>query len=269
MKLRYIMISVIIIFNFILSISIFWYSGGSIEPTEPVNASINNHNENLVSKNQSVNQSNDAMLIINTTSFSNCISDLPIEYKNFDDSNDNLTFLQNTSFTANNLTTTELKNPTKDFHHDDDIGICKILRISDSITCLKYIASNNSRIPCEFFGDRQEGEGEDNSLELELERENFGKKGYLVADTKFDNQYSFVTIDPLNQKKKFRVNLDFNEHSQSENDDINSPRLEIVRENQDGLPDMTAAKNQEIIWTGSIKDYFEEPESENDYANET
>ncbi|MDN5846095.1 MAG: hypothetical protein L0H53_07455, partial [Candidatus Nitrosocosmicus sp.] len=270
MKFWHIMISCIIL-NLIFIIFLFWFSGGSIKTAEIVNASLNNHNENLESKNEFINTSaNDAILMINTTSFSNCISDLPIGYQKFNNSNNNLAFLQNTTFTAKNVTFNELDNSSRDVLHDGDdnsIGICKIFDISDSITCLKYIASNDSRIPCELFGDQQERE--DNSLEIEIDRENFGKKGYLVANTKFDNQYSFEIKDPLNQKKKFRVNLDFNEHSQSENEDINSPRLEIVRMNENGLPDMTAAKNQEIIWTGNIKGYFEEPENGNDFANET
>jgi hypothetical protein len=73
--------------------------------------------------------------------------------------------------------------------------------------------------------------------------------------------------DPLNQDRKFRVSLDFQEHAQSENDEINSPRLEIVRENSEGLPDMSAAKNQEIIWTGNIYGFFEKPKD--NFANET
>ncbi|MBA3283704.1 MAG: hypothetical protein H0U27_01410, partial [Nitrosopumilus sp.] len=41
--------------------------------------------------------------------------------------------------------------------------------------------------------------------------------------------------------------------------DINSPRLQIAREYDNGSADMSSAKNQEIIWTGNIKGFFEEP----------
>ena len=61
--------------------------------------------------------------------------------------------------------------------------------------------------------------------------------------------------------------MDFDKHTQSENNDINSPRLEIVRENSEGIPDMSAAKNQEIIWHGNIHEYFKEPKD--NFENET
>lgn len=182
---------------------------------------------------------NNAHVLINTTSLSNCILKDEGETQNKD--SDYSSSLSKSSWNNNNN------------------GICKVFSFSDPITCFKYFATNQSKIPCET----SDSAGEN----IELDRDNFGEKGYLLADTKFDNQYSFEVIDPLVQDKKFRVTMDFNEHTQSENNDINSPRLEIVRENLNGLPDMSAAKNQEIIWTGNILDYFEEPED--DFANET
>lgn len=89
----------------------------------------------------------------------------------------------------------------------------------------------------------------------------------LIADTKFDKQYSYELIDPLNSDKKIRVNLDLAKHSQGNNNQINSPRIEIQRENIDGSLDMKAAKNQMIIWKGNILDYFEEPKDK--FDNET
>jgi hypothetical protein len=50
----------------------------------------------------------------------------------------------------------------------------------------------------------------------------------------------------MSQDEKFRVTMDFDKHTQRENKDINSPRLEIVREDSEGVPDMSAAK-KEII----------------------
>ena len=52
--------------------------------------------------------------------------------------------------------------------------------------------------------------------------------------------------------------MDFDKHTQRENKDINSPRLEIVREDSEGVPDMSAAK-KEIIWHRNIHEYFKEP----------
>ena len=39
---------------------------------------------------------------------------------------------------------------------------------------------------------------------------------------------------PAGQDKKFQDNMELNKHTQSENNDINSPRLEIVREDSEG-----------------------------------
>jgi hypothetical protein len=61
--------------------------------------------------------------------------------------------------------------------------------------------------------------------------------------------------------------MDFEKHTQGDNSDINSPRLEIVREDLKGNPNMSAAKNQEIVWQGNIYEYFEEPKDE--FDNET
>lgn len=188
-------------------------------------------------------------LLINTTSLTNCISPDTSEIQNNYTHGDFIhQFKNNSIFETSKINSYNYQ------------GICKIFSVSDSVDCFRYFASNHSQKPCETF---------DNSGEatVTLDRGNFGKKGFLLADTKFDNQYSFEMADPLNQNKSFRVSLDFQEHTQSENNDINSPRLEIVRLNSEGLPDMSAAKNQEIVWTGHIFGYFEEPID--DFANET
>ncbi|MDQ4073784.1 MAG: hypothetical protein M3162_05695 [Thermoproteota archaeon] len=108
--------------------------------------------------------------------------------------------------------------------------------------------------------------GED-SKEDTLNSTNFDKDGHIIADTKFKKQYSWDLIDPMNNNNRFKINLDFDEHIQSKNKEINSPRLEIIRLDASGKPDMSIAKNQEIIWTGNIKNYFKVPIDK--YQNET
>ncbi len=88
---------------------------------------------------------------------------------------------------------------------------------------------------------------------------NFDENGLLISDTKFNQIYSYEMSDPVNPQKNLRILLDFQKHNQTQNSDINSPRLKIARENVDGSADMSSAKNQEIIWTGNIKGFFEEP----------
>ena len=181
-------------------------------------------------------------ILINTTEVSNCI---PQDITGNNDSN-NSTILSKTESKKTNETNT----------NNETTGICKILRVSDSISCTQY-HGNQSETPCEL------NESDENGLKAD----NFGDNGHLLADTKFDQQYSFELNDPASQDKKFRVTMDFDKHTQSNNNDINSPRLEIVRENSEGIPDMSAAKNQEIIWHGNIHEYFKEPEDK--FENET
>lgn len=181
-------------------------------------------------------------ILINTTKVSNCI---PQDITDNNGSN-NSTALPKAKSNKTNETNTDKENP----------GICKILRVSESISCTEY-NGNQSKIPCET----------NVSDENNLKKDNFGDNGHLIADTKFDQQYSFGLDDPVGQDKKFRVTMDFDKHTQSDNNDINSPRLEIVRENSEGIPDMSAAKNQEIIWHGNIHEYFNEPKDK--FENET
>lgn len=182
------------------------------------------------------------VILINTTKVSNCI---PEDITGNNGSN-NSTALSKTESNKTNETNT----------NNETTGICKILRISDSISCTEYYG-NQSEIPCES------NESDENGLKVD----NFGDNGHLLADTKFDQQYSFELNDPANHEKKFRVTMDFDKHTQSNNNDINSPRLEIVRENSEGIPDMSAAKNQEIIWHGNVHEYFKEPNDK--FENET
>jgi len=110
-----------------------------------------------------------------------------------------------------------------------------------------------------------------------LNPSNFDNEGHLIADTKFKKQYSFEikrlidssssSSSSSSSEDKTIVIIDLSKHIQNNLPDLNSPRLKILRENVTGMPDMTSAKNQEIIWTGNIKNYFKKPIG--DYNNET
>ncbi|MDP8906338.1 MAG: hypothetical protein M3M88_02320, partial [Thermoproteota archaeon] len=100
-----------------------------------------------------------------------------------------------------------------------------------------------------------------------LSVDNFDENGLLIADTKFNQIYSYEMSDPVNPQKNLKIIMDFQKHNQTQNSDINSPRLKIARENGDGSADMSSAKNQEVVWTGNIKGFFEEPVGK--YKSET
>ena len=155
--------------------------------------------------------------------------------------------------------------------------ICPFLKIMYPYDCSSEINSS-WEIMCdskeEDLNQTEVEEDEDNNEE-EVEQaeeeipdnEIFDEKGLLIADTKFNKQYSYELVDPLNSDKKIRVNLDLGKHTQGHNKHINSPRIEIERENINGSLDMNAAKNQMIVWKGNILDYFEQPEDK--FDNET
>ena len=156
-------------------------------------------------------------------------------------------------------------------------NICPFLKIMYPYDCSSEINSS-SEIMCdskeEDLNQTDVEEGEDNSeeeveqVEEEIpDNEIFDEKGLLIADTKFNKQYSYELVDPLNSDKKIRVNLDLGKHTQGHNKHINSPRIEIERENINGSLDMNAAKNQMIVWKGNILNYFEQPEDK--FDNET
>ena len=104
-----------------------------------------------------------------------------------------------------------------------------------------------------------------------LNQSNFDKDGNLIADTKFNKQYSFEIKRSNNSTSsssgKTIVSIDLSKHIQNNLPFLNSPRLKILRENVTGMPDMASAKNQEIIWTGNIKNYYKKPTD--NYNNET
>lgn len=103
--------------------------------------------------------------------------------------------------------------------------------------------------------------------DIVLSIDNFDDEGSLIVDTRFNQSYDFRIMDPANSDHFIGVNLDLKPHTQSNISDLNSPRIEIVRMNTNGTPNMFIAKNQEIIWKGNIKDYFKRPDDK--FQNET
>jgi hypothetical protein len=203
----------------------------------------NNNNNNSSTKGP--------LLLINTTNVSNCFSPS----------------LNDRSVLNSNSDEKQIKNLDR-----DDLGIsitnsfntnsskfCKVYTVSDPSTCIAYFV-NQSKKSCHI-------DDEDEDEDKKLETDNFSNDGLLIADTKFNNQYTFESLDPLNPTNKIRVSLDFDEHTQGGLEDLNSPRIELVRESLEGEPNMSAAKNQIIKWQGNIGDYFKEPID--DFDNET
>ncbi|MDN5845668.1 MAG: hypothetical protein L0H53_05270 [Candidatus Nitrosocosmicus sp.] len=209
-------------------------------------------------------------VLLNTTDTRNC----PEFYNNPVQSNSTSESSVNATISIPHIKS-GLGNITESIEDNKTItNICPFLKIMYPYDCSSEV-NKSSEIMCKVNDvlndtDVEElEEEEDNILASEevLDNEIFDEKGLLIADTKFNKQYSYELIDPLNSDKKIRVNLDLGKHSQGHNNDINSPRIEIQRENIDGSLDMKAAKNQMIIWKGNILDYFEEPEDK--FDNET
>lgn len=222
----------ILIFNMVLY---FDYSmKKEIVHVDASNLTFDKLTHNPVSNNSNSSTKN-PLLLINTTNISNCFS------PSFNDRNglgDNI---------INNFKT----NSSNQF--------CKVYTASDPSICLEYF-TNQSKKSCNIDdGDEDE--------DKKLERDNFSNEGLLIADTKFNNQYTFESLDPLNPTNKIRVSLDFAEHTQGGLEDLKSPRIELVRENLEGEPNMSVAKNQIIKWQGNIGGYFKEPID--DFDNET
>lgn len=192
--------------------------------------------------------SNVSFILMNTTTISNCFS------------------LKSTNNYSNILSSTfknetnEEKDAVKLFRNNISSSLenCPSVKIVSLDSCHES-SSEDSKVSC--------SSNDPNSEESSLDANNFDENGLLFADTKFNQHYSYELTDPLNSQKKIRITLDFSKHTQGSNDDINSPRLELVRENLDGLPDMSAAKNQEIIWQGNINEFFNEPKGK--FENET
>jgi hypothetical protein len=212
-------------------------------------------------------------VLLNTTDTKNC----PEFYDNPGESNKTFASpINNTSSIPHNGS--GIGNITDPVEDPKTItNICPFLKIMYPYDCSSEINSL-SEIMCdskeEDLNQTEVEEDEDNNEE-EVEQaeeeipdnEIFDEKGLLIADTKFNKQYSYELVDPLNSDKKIRVNLDLGKHTQGHNKHINSPRIEIERENINGSLDMNAAKNQMIVWKGNILNYFEQPEDK--FDNET
>lgn len=179
-------------------------------------------------------------ILLNTTSLSNC---LPVSH--FKNSSIDHIILKNDN-SKNNLT----------IKADRTSNMCKIITISEINSCSKYY-TNQKAVTCGL---------KDPDI-TSLVVDNFNSNGLLIVDSKFNNSYDFEFQDPLNSKQIIGVHLDLAKHKQTNIEDLNSPRIEIVRKNYSGFPNMLAAKNQEIIWEGNIKDYFRNPVDI--YQNET
>ena len=179
--------------------------------------------------------------MINTTNVSNCFSP---------SLNDQNILNSNSDEKPNkNLDRNDLGNSvTNNFNTNSSSKFCKVYTVSDPSTCIAYFV-NQSKTSCQI---------DDEDEDKKLETDNFSNDGLLIADTKFNNQYTFESLDPLNPANKIRVSLDFDEHTQGGLEDLNSPRIELVRESLDGEPNMSAAKNQIIKWQGNIGDYFKD-----------
>jgi hypothetical protein len=244
MKSRSIRISGIFIIVFILFVFLFPISYLEIKVGEsavgPVVINTANKSNNTFTHNSATKN---PIVLINTTNVLNCMSPL-LDYQN------NSKVYSNEKELENSVSISIDSNNSNEF--------CKVYSVSDPFSCFVYFV-NQSKKPCKI-------DNPDNDNKV-LGVDNFSDKGLLFADTTFENQYTFESIDPVNPNYKIRVSLDFDKHSQGGLNDLNSPRIELVRENMDGKPNMSAAKNQIIIWKGNIKSYFKEPVD--DFKNET
>ena len=192
------------------------------------------------------------LLLINTTNVSNCFTPSLNDRNNLNSNSD--------ENPIKNLDRNDLGiSVTNNFNTNNNSKFCKVYTVSDPSTCIAYFV-NQSKKSCHI----DDGDEDENK---KLETDNFSNDGLLIADTKFNNQYTFESLDPLNPTNKIRVSLDFDEHTQGSLEDLNSPRIELVREGAEGEPNMSAAKNQIIKWQGNIGDYFKEPID--DFDNET
>lgn len=229
-----------VLFLFIYSISYLEVKVGESAAAATVVINTTNKSNNTFAHNPATKN---PIMLINTTNILNCISPVLV-YQN----NSKVYSIENQL--ENSVFTSIDSNNSKEF--------CKVYSVSDPSSCFVYFG-NQSKKPCEI-------DNPDNDDKV-LGIDNFSDKGLLYADTNFENQYTFESIDPVNPNYKIRVSLDFDKHSQGGLNDLNSPRIELVRENMDGKPNMTPAQNQIIIWKGNIKSYFKEPSD--DFKNET
>ena len=183
------------------------------------------------------------MVLLNTTSVSECLPSFQQ--------------LKNNSSVSPLLKEGYLKgNQTAEYNKSTNT-MCKIINVSEfNSSCMDYY-TNQSVIRCES----------QDSNESVLGIDNFDSDGLLIMNTKYNTSYNFEVADSVNSSQIIGVNLDLEQHTQSNNNNLNSPRIEVVRKDNNNTPNMSAAKNQEIIWQGNIKDFFKEPLEQ--FQNET
>jgi hypothetical protein len=218
---------------------------------------INNSND-LLKKITGQSIPNKTFVLITNTSLYICSSSSIYNNSNSMNSNGDSNFLRN--FTYKNGIMVKFGNPINyDFYNK-----CPFSNMSFFNECKMQPVNNDidySKCKLKRFGHNR------------LNQSNFDNEGHLIADTKFKKQFSFEikrlidSSSSSSSEDKTIVIIDLSKHIQNNLPDLNSPRLKILRENVTGMPDMTSAKNQEIIWTGNIKNYFKKPIG--DYNNET
>jgi hypothetical protein len=204
--------------------------------------------------------SNKTFVLITNTSVYTCSSLSTSNYSNTlnnnSNSNSNSNFSWNPSYKSGIMVKFGVANNSQ-IHN-----LCPFSNISFSSYCPFQIANSDTGYStCKLNGFHNN----------KLNQSNFDKDGNLIADTKFNKQYSFEIKRSNNSTSsssgKTIVSIDLSKHIQNNLPFLNSPRLKILRENVTGMPDMTSAKNQEIIWTGNIKNYYKKPTD--NYNNET
>jgi hypothetical protein len=148
-------------------------------------------------------------VLINTTDISNC---LPLPGGN------NSSLIMANDYTKKNNT---LSTKNNNINYSKTCSFAKILP-ADS--CPLPI-ENGSKTVCKSDDiDKYKGKSGN-----KLNSSNFDENGLLISDTKFNRSYSYEMGDPVNPQNKIGVDMDFQEHIQTQNHDINSPRLKIVR----------------------------------------
>ena len=251
MKSRLLGISEISFVVLILSVVLFfdYYMEKVIRHVDASSVAIDESKHNYDSSNN-YSTTKGPLFLINTTNVSNCFSPSLNDQNTLNSNSDKMLI--------KNLDRNDLgRSVTDNFNTNSNSKFCKVYTVSDPSTCIVHYV-NQSKKSCQM---------DDENEDKKLESDNFSNDGLLIADTKFNNQYTFESLDPLNPTNKIRVSLDFDKHTQGGLEDLNSPRIELVRETLEGEPNMSAAKNQIIKWQGNIGDYFKEPID--DFDNET
>ena len=216
-----------------------------------------NSSDNLFKKITAQYLSNKTFVLITNTSVYTCSSSSTSNYSNaLNNNNSNSNFSWNSSYKSGIMVKFGVANNSK-IHN-----LCPFSNISFFSYCPLQLANSNTDYSnCKLNGFHNS----------KLNQSNFDKDGNLIADTKFNKQYSFEIKRSNNSTSsssgKTIVSIDLSKHIQNNLPFLNSPRLKILRENVTGMPDMTSAKNQEIIWTGNIKNYYKKPMD--NYNNET